>query len=315
MSIEHVEPGAGAVAISGRATGEAGMGIKGVGEGGPGVVGVSNTWIAVYGESDGGVVGVLGEGKATGDGVKGQASGEGRAAVCGFHLGGPGVTWAFGVYGNGLNGVFGESLNPRAGSAIYGLQTGWYPGSTASAWAGYFHCNVNVAGRLWATAGVRAFQIDHPVNPANQFLNHETVDSPERKNLYDGVVELDGKGEAKVRLPEWFEALNENFRYQLTCLGKSAPVYVAEEVTGNSFKIAGGGAGMRVSWQGTGTRKAPLAKAHPRVVEEDKGEARGYYLMPQAYGADADKNLARRRKPAARPEPTHLQRKTGPART
>ena len=27
------------------------------------------------------------------------------------------------------------------------------------------------------------------------------------KNIYDGVVTLDGKGEATVQLPDWFEAL------------------------------------------------------------------------------------------------------------
>jgi hypothetical protein len=43
------------------------------------------------------------------------------------------------------------------------------------------------------------------------------------KNLYDGVATLDGKGRAVVRLPNWFEALNAEFRYQLTAIGRPAP--------------------------------------------------------------------------------------------
>ena len=36
------------------------------------------------------------------------------------------------------------------------------------------------------------------------------------KNIYDGVTRTDGRGYATVRLPRWFQALNGDFRYQLT---------------------------------------------------------------------------------------------------
>lgn len=36
------------------------------------------------------------------------------------------------------------------------------------------------------------------------------------KNIYDGVVTTDAQGRATVQLPDWFEALNTEFRYQLT---------------------------------------------------------------------------------------------------
>ena len=52
-----------------------------------------------------------------------------------------------------------------------------------------------------------------------------------------GTVILDGEGNAIVQLPDWFEALNRDFRYQLTCIGEAAPVYVAEEIAGNRFRI------------------------------------------------------------------------------
>ena len=52
------------------------------------------------------------------------------------------------------------------------------------------------------------------------------------------------------------KALNRDFRYHLTGLG--APglnLYVAAEVPGNRFKIAGRGSGAKVSWQVTGIRQ------------------------------------------------------------
>jgi hypothetical protein len=80
-------------AVHGIHKGEGGSGVQGEAEKGTGVIGISKTWVGVYGECNGGVVGVFGEGKDSGDGVKGQASGPGKAAVAGFHLTnqGPGI--------------------------------------------------------------------------------------------------------------------------------------------------------------------------------------------------------------------------------
>lgn len=50
-----------------------------------------------------------------------------------------------------------------------------------------------------------------------------------------------------MTLPEWFETLNRDFRYQLTAVGAPGPnLYVAEEISGNHFKIAGGQPGAKV---------------------------------------------------------------------
>jgi hypothetical protein len=73
-----------------------GAGVMGEGDPAPSVIGKSTNWIGVYGETNGrdnGPAGVLGEGKDGGDGVKGHASGQGRAGVAGFHLtnNGPGI--------------------------------------------------------------------------------------------------------------------------------------------------------------------------------------------------------------------------------
>ncbi len=67
-----------------------------------------------------------------------------------------------------------------------------------------------------------------------------------------GNVVLDANGEALVDLPESFAATSDELRYQLTCIGGFAPVYVAQKVRGGAFRIAGGEPGMEVSWQVTG---------------------------------------------------------------
>ena len=89
-------------------------------------------------------------------------------------------------------------------------------------------------------------------------------------NVYNGNVSLGASGEATITLPDWFESLNKDFRYQLTCIGGFAPVYVAQEISGNSFKISGGTPGLKVSWQVTGIRKDKFAEAHRIPVEENK---------------------------------------------
>jgi len=105
------------------------------------------------------------------------------------------------------------------------------------------------------------------------------------KNIYDGVVKLDSHGEAQVLLPEWFEALNKDFRYQLTCIGGFSSVYIAEEISDNSFTIAGGEPGMKVSWQVTGIRQDVWANAHRVPIEVEKtGNEYGKYLYPKEHG-------------------------------
>jgi hypothetical protein len=82
-----------------------------------------------------------------------------------------------------------------------------------------------------------------------------------------------------VALPLWFDALNQDLRYQLTCIGGYAPVYIAQEVQDNQFTIAGGVEGLKVSWQVTGVRQDAWAKDHRVPVEEFKpAEQRGTYL-------------------------------------
>lgn len=193
----------------------------------------------------------------------------------------PVAIFSHSVVNNG-SGIIAES---DSGSASVGV---W--GRSFSGFAGYFTGNVHVAGTLSKTAG--SFQIDDPLDPANKYLYHSFVESPDMKNIYDGVVTLDADGEATVEFPAWFDALNKDFRYQLTCIGGFAPVYISQEISNNRFKVAGGKPGMKVSWMVTGIRQDPYANAHRIPVEEWKPSSeRGKYLFPTLYGLPETMNV------------------------
>jgi hypothetical protein len=148
--------------------------------------------------------------------------------------------------------------------------------------AGKFQGNVDVTGSLSKSGG--GFKIDHPFEPTEKYLNHSFVESPERKNVYDGIAILDDSGQAVVELPAWFQAVNSDFRYQLTCVGAFAPVFIRDELSNSRFVIAGGRSGMKVCWQVTGIRSDKWAVANPLQIEENKHEIdRGSYRHPELY--------------------------------
>jgi hypothetical protein len=148
-----------------------------------------------------------------------------------------------------------------------------------------------IKGKL--SKGHTQFQIDHPLDPANKYLVHGAVESDEMKNMYDGIVELDKHGQAEVTLPAWFEALNEQFRYQLTAIGPAAPeLRIARELADGRFTIAGGEPGAKVSWLVTGVRRDAYAKANPMHVEVDKDTSeQGRFLHPESHGEPPEKAL------------------------
>lgn len=122
--------------------------------------------------------------------------------------------------------------------------------------------------------GAGSFRIDHPLDPEHKYLSHSFVESPDMMNVYNGNVILDASGRATVELPEYFQALNRDFRYQLTAVGAPGPnLYIAEGVKRNRFQIAGGRAYAYVSWQVTGVRQDAYAEQHRIKVEEEKPRA------------------------------------------
>lgn len=137
--------------------------------------------------------------------------------------------------------------------------------------------NATITGSI--SKGSGTFMIDHPLDPKNKLLYHSFVESPDVKNMYDGVAQLDADGEATVVLPQYFIALNKDFRYLATSIGEPMPnLHLSYDIersflTGKiHFGLAGGVPNGKVSWQVTGVRRDPFILRNPIVPEVEKGE-------------------------------------------
>jgi len=165
--------------------------------------------------------------------------------------------------------------------------------------------SLNVTGML--TKGGGSFKIDHPLDPANKYLYHSFVESPDMMNIYNGNVTTNKQGVAVVILPSYFEALNRDFRYQLTVIGRFAEAIVAKEISQGRFTIKTNRPGVKVSWQVTGIRHDAYANAHRIQVEEGKPlQEQGKYLHPELFGAPPEKAIGYSEppsSPAAAPAP------------
>lgn len=266
-----------------------------------------------------GIQGQAEEATGSGRGVAGLSSAASGAGVFGEALSTTGANAGvrgeasspsgYGVYGIGLS-TTGSAVGVRAvtnSSQGYGVYanaaaaTGtnyaiFAQALSTSGYAGYFSGRVNVSGTLTKSAG--SFRIDHPLDPEHKYLSHSFVESPDMKNVYDGVVTTDGEGFAAVLMPDWFEALNRDFRYQLTVLGDGAwaRARIFRKLANNAFVIQTDLPGVEVSWQVTGIRQDPYAEKHRVLVEEDKPEdERGTYLEPEARGLPVELGLDHRR--------------------
>jgi len=154
-----------------------------------------------------------------------------------FARGPGGSSYNVGVYASGTSattstgnsyGVYGAASGGANNYGIYGIETG-------TGYAGYFAGSLHVTGTLSKGAGT--FLIDHPLDPENKYLYHSFVESPDMMNIYNGNVVTDANGDARVTMPSYFEALNKDFRYQLTVLGTFAQAIIKDEIKGNSFTI------------------------------------------------------------------------------
>ena len=136
-------------------------------------------------------------------------------------------------------------------------------GDTICIRPGFTGGGVKIEGGLHVT-GDKNFLIEHPTDP-DKLLVHSCVEAPERLNIYSGNVVTDSAGYATVKLPDYFNALNIDYRYQLTVLGDSfARAIVCKEVTAEGkFRIRTDIPGTKVSWQVSGIRNDAYARANP----------------------------------------------------
>lgn len=202
----------------------------------------------VYGLAHNGFAGVVGIDDANGYGVWGAVTASG---VDGVH----GVS-------SSSNGSGVAAENTSAGDGLYAYSSGGY--------AGYFDGEVQVNGNLSKSGG--SFKIDHPLDPAHKYLYHSFVESPDMMNIYKGNVTTDANGNALVTMPDWFEALNGDFRYQLTVIGQFAQAIVSRKMANHTFAIKTDKPNVEVSWQVTGIRQDAWAKAHRKIEGSDRTE-------------------------------------------
>jgi hypothetical protein len=229
--------------------------------------------------------------------VEGQgASNLATVGAIGFNApSGSGGSGGYGVFASGGNGdgtastVDGSGGYFTGGDTSSGLGDGIFA-NAGSGYAGAFAGDLSVSGAI--TASTKDFKIDHPLDPANKYLFHASVESSDMKNIYDGTVTTDSQGDATVQLPVWFEVLNTDFRYQLTAIGQFAQAIVSSEVANHQFSIKTDKPNVKVSWQITGVRQDAYAKAHPLVVEQEKdARERGHYIHPELYGASEQQSV------------------------
>jgi hypothetical protein len=297
---QSADTGGSGVFGANEANGTSASGVTGLSNFGWGVFGVSGAGIGVRGETtsgddaDAGVAGITTA--ADGTGVKGTANNGGSAVgVWGESTGGIAVRGTTGggvaVSGTGTTGwgLHGSSTSSRgvyafsqSGQAVFGR--------SPDGQAGRFEGDVEVTGTCTGCLGPS--KIDHPLDPENKYLQHAAVQSAEMKNVYDGNATTGANGEAVVTLPAWFEALNRDFRYQLTVIGQFADAIVLSEIKDNRFTVKTDKPNVKVSWQVTGIRMDAFASAHPLQVEVEKSQdERGKYAHPVEHGQPESKAI------------------------
>ncbi|MCZ6834911.1 MAG: hypothetical protein O7G85_03985 [Planctomycetota bacterium] len=315
--VNSTSPGSGSAGIKGinNGTGANGYGVYGsqAGEG-----------VGVYGITSGNGTGIKGVNNANGHGVIGTS-------IAGYGVRGESISFSgvsgdsdigSGVYGHSVdgNGIYGISNNDysilgitSSRTAVYGqANTGRGVQGTATNAGGvtygvfgyavsssgfglYSAGKCHIQGNLSKSSG--SFKIDHPQDPANRYLSHSFVESPDMMNIYNGNITTDRDGYAQVEMPDYFHALNSEFRYQLTIIDVSdsddfVMAKVTKTLSAGRFTIRTSHPNIHVSWQVTGVRHDAWAEAHRIVVEEDKSpEEQGKYLAPELYGYPASMGI------------------------
>ncbi len=202
-------------------------------------------------------------------GVVGRSDSTDGTGVVGVATAGSGDAW--GVSGvtnssaSGAYGVFGLEPSGGAGHAVYAF------------------------GTLAAT-GTKSFQMDHPLDPENYYLNHFCTEGPEPMNAYSGNVVTDANGYATIALPDYFDSINRDFRYQLTVVDDGERddfvlVKVVRKIRNNQFTIRTSAPHVEVSWRVEAIRNDRWVQKYGyRTVQEKEDEIKGKYLNPELYG-------------------------------
>lgn len=256
--------------------------------------------------SSGLVSAIIGSSSGGASGVSGQIE-PGASGIAGVYGNNLRTNGGYGTYGIGHSGTVGET-NYQLGFGLYGRNydaigplgnaVGTYGYGYIGVWGdqtdplGY---SVYANGDFGA-AGTKAFAIDHPLDPAHKYLKHYSIESNEVLNMYRGTIAFNENGEATVKMPDYFDAVNANFSYQLTPIGGYAPLFIKEKLADGQFVIGGGELGMEVSWTVYAERNDPYLQQHPesKAVEVEKEVwNQGKYLQPDLYDQSNDLKIVK----------------------
>ena len=201
-------------------------------------------------ENPPGGVGIGGSGGLIGgSGARGRNIGANQLAPAeGLHISGgslklPGFSNVFEFVSGIMHSAYADNVEVT-GSTEIGRFTATKPVSVYG--KTLFQGDVGISGSGLIVQGdvsapVKNFVIPHPLRPGRALLRHAVMEAPELENWYDGTAILNAKGEATIQLPDYFEALNRDYRYQLFPIGAPAPgLYIKEKIKNNRFVIAGG---------------------------------------------------------------------------
>lgn len=251
---------------------------------GIGVIGVGNNITPANAKRPSNGAGVVGNAKDTGYGVYGHnTDGSG-----------------YGMYSDGNMMIVGnlEVTGTINGEAFPPIGPRGFPSGMVSVDDTEMNVDGLIRGSMLTAVGTKNFEIDHPLDPANKYLKHASVESNEILNLYRGTAVFDADGLAQVQLPEYYSEINQDETYQLTPIGAAMPnLYIAEKVSNNRFVIGGGAPGKEVSWTVTAERNDAYVRSNPaiREMEVDKKENRGRYMSPEAYGQSSDRSVIQKK--------------------
>ena len=192
--------------VVGKSSSPSGMGVYGAASattgGANGVVGTTaspygyGVW-GISSATSGHAYGVYGQSN-TGAGVTGTSSGDSGAGVSAFNTNtSSGEAQALYAVASSSNAAAGFFTNTGGGYILIGTDsTGAHLFTVDASGDGYFAGNLNVGGTL--TKGGGSFKIDHPLDPANKYLSHSFVESPDMMNIYNGNVTTDRRGRRRV---------------------------------------------------------------------------------------------------------------------
>ncbi|MFY9233298.1 MAG: hypothetical protein WAO58_02450 [Fimbriimonadaceae bacterium] len=247
--------------VFGRSNSSTGRGVYGL------TVALTGTNNGVYGQSD----------STSGRGIFGEST-----ATTGVNFGG-----RFENDSTSGRGVFGWATNGNGKGATYGVM------GQSAATAGY---GVYAVGDLGAS-GSKSFRIDHPSDPLGKYLLHYSTESPTPQNFYVGNVVTDSKGYAWVELPDYFQEINTNFKYQLTVVDDAdsdsfVMAKVSKEIRGTRFQVRTSAPNIKVSWRVDADRNDLYVRNRkPKDVVEKVGEERGKYQHPELYGEGPERGM------------------------